>query len=186
MLKKLKKGKLPIFLRNLWFDRILLQICCFGKENTYGTKIVTTFVHFRFGGTRFENTRRKWMIFHPICKCDRRTIISKIGSAELQVVSNDGIKSPLKGFLKPLLAFFDLTERMKPVKTNGSKKNNSNGNRAACLHAPTNYRTKNAVALQIFSSRRRRKEGDYACTQKNWFLQRNPLWTRKFSMGYRP
>ena len=62
------------------------------------------------------------MIFHPICKCDRRTIISKIGSAELQVVSNDGIKSPFKGFLKPLLAFFDLTERMKPVKTNGSKK----------------------------------------------------------------
>ena len=95
-------------------------------------------------------------------------------------------KKPLKRLFKTFAGILWFDGKDETGKNKRLQKNNSNGNRAAGLHAPTNYRTKNAVALQIFSSRRRRKEGDYACTQKKRFLQRNPLWTRKFSMGYRP
>ena len=87
--------------------------------------------------------------------------------------------------LKPLLAVFDLTKRMKLVKTNCSKENLTLIVQLAHTHR-LNTEQKNAVALQKFLSRRRKKEADYACTQKKWFQQRNPLWTRKTSTGYWP
>ena len=84
--------------------------------------------------------------------------------------------------LKPLLVVFDLAKRMKSVKSSGFKKNNSNAICAACLHAPTNNRTKNAVALQKFLSRRRRKE-DYACTQKKMVSTKKPALETKILNG---
>ena len=117
-------------------------------------------------------------VFPSVFKCDRRTIILKIESAELNVVYNDGIKT-VAGNL-----WFGEKNEIRKVKR--FQKNNSNAICAACLHAPTNNRAKNAVTLQKFLSRRRRKEGYYACTQKKWFQRRNPLWTRKTTTGCWP
>ena len=69
------------------------------------------------------------MIFHPLCKCDRRTIIWKIGSAELHVVFNDGIKT-FAGRLS-----FDRKDETGTKQTAPEE-------HFYCLHLPTEYRTK--------------------------------------------
>ena len=136
--KEIEKTQVAyIFEESYWFDRLLLQFCCFGHKTFSGTKLVKIFIQFRIANTRSESTCIKWMIFHPFCKCDWRTMILKIGSAELHAVFNDGIKT-FAGRLS-----FDRKDEIGTKQT--APKSNSNANFEGCLHAPTKYRTKNAV-----------------------------------------
>ena len=112
-----------------------------------------------------------------VFKCDRKTIILKTASAELDVVFNDGIKT----FAGSLW----LDKKDEIGEENGSKKILTLIVQLAHTQR-LNTEQKNAVALQKFLSRRRRKERDYACTQKKRFQQRNPPWTRKISKEYWP
>ena len=71
--------------------------------------------------------------FPSVFKCDRRTIILKIASAELHVVFNDGIKT---------FAGSHWLDKKDEIGEDKLLQRKSNANCAACSHAPTKYRTK--------------------------------------------